>query len=188
MSITLHLSPPVAERPCYSILLSWVFVPPEYQTTNADLKSKSPTPDKPQMRQIKPRPMDKRVAQRLVVKSVSCSTGFHFPSGAFSQVQASGKVVSTIDLRGRGLKHIYLLAGRDPQAQDSPAGLTFSDEERSQLQSPAGRARHEQRGPETAFSVEALSHVQWRADCFPHEHLACWAEGMLGHVRATIRG
>lgn len=34
--------------------------------------------------------------------------------------------------------------------------------------------RHEQRGPEVAFSVEALLQLQWRALCWPQEHLA-WA-------------
>lgn len=43
------------------------------------------------------------------------------------------------------------------------------------MHSPAGRARQEQRGPETAFSLAALSQEQCRADCLPQEHLACWA-------------
>lgn len=34
--------------------------------------------------------------------------------------------------------------------------------------------RHEQRGPEVAFSEEALLQLQWRALCWPQEHLA-WA-------------
>lgn len=34
--------------------------------------------------------------------------------------------------------------------------------------------RQEQRGPETAFSVEALLQEQWRALSLPQEHLA-WA-------------
>jgi len=34
--------------------------------------------------------------------------------------------------------------------------------------------RHEHRGPDTAFSVEDLLQVQWRALSLPHEHLA-WA-------------
>lgn len=38
----------------------------------------------------------------------------------------------------------------------------------------AGHVRHEQRGPEVAFSVEALVQLQFRADCWPQEHLA-WA-------------
>ena len=29
--------------------------------------------------------------------------------------------------------------------------------------------RHEQRAPATVFSVEAFSHVQFRADCLPQE-------------------
>jgi len=81
----------------------------------------------------------------------------YFPSAAFSQVQAS--------------------AGRTPQAQALAAsGFLFSVAARSQVQSPAGRARHEQRAPSTAFSDAALSHVQCRADCLPHEHVACWAQ------------
>lgn len=55
------------------------------------------------------------------------------------------------------------------------SGLTFSEAARSQVHSPAGRARQEQRGPETVFSLVALSQEQCRADCLPHEHLACWA-------------
>lgn len=34
--------------------------------------------------------------------------------------------------------------------------------------------RHEHRGPETLFSVDALLHVQCSADSLPQEHLA-WA-------------
>lgn len=82
----------------------------------------------------------------------SVSVGRSPPSVAFSQVQAS--------------------AGLAAQAQRAPDGVSFSVEERSQLQAPAGRARHEQRGPVTAFSLEALPQVQLRADCSPQEHLA----------------
>lgn len=55
------------------------------------------------------------------------------------------------------------------------AGLEFSVAARSQVHSPAGRARHEQRGPSTAFSLGALSQLQWRACVFPHEQVACLA-------------
>jgi len=90
-----------------------------------------------------------------VVKSISLERS-NLELDAFSQVQAP--------------------AARAPQAQRSPEGLAFSADARSQLHSPAGRARHEQRGPAVAFSEDALSHVQRRADCLPHEHLACWAQ------------
>lgn len=66
-------------------------------------------------------------------------------------------------------------AALDPHWQVDPAGLTFSEVARSQVHSPAGRARHEQRGPVTLFSAVAFSQLQWRADCLPQEHLACWA-------------
>lgn len=69
-----------------------------------------------------------------------------------------------------------LPAGRVPQAQALPAGFWFSVEARSQVHCPAGRARHEQRGPSTAFSEVALSQVQCRADCLPQEQVACLAE------------
>jgi hypothetical protein len=36
--------------------------------------------------------------------------------------------------------------------------------------------RHEHLAPTTVFSVVALSQVQARADCFPQEHVACWAQ------------
>lgn len=45
------------------------------------------------------------------------------------------------------------------------------------MHSPAGLARHEQRGPSTAFSLAALSQLQCRADCLPHEQVACFAIG-----------
>jgi hypothetical protein len=69
-----------------------------------------------------------------------------------------------------------LPAGLDPQAQVFPAGFWFSVLARSQVHCPAGRARQEQRAPSTAFSDDALSHVQWRADCLPHEQVACLAQ------------
>ena len=34
---------------------------------------------------------------------------------------------------------------------------------------------HEHLAPTTLFSVVAFSQLQFRADCFPHEHLACEA-------------
>lgn len=87
-----------------------------------------------------------------------------------------------------------LPAGLEPQEQRDEAveGREFSVEERSQVQAPAGRApagsisiewrseriddvRHEQRGPETVFSVEALSHEHAKAAFCPQEHLACEA-------------
>ena len=51
----------------------------------------------------------------------------------------------------------------------------FSVAARSQVHSPAGRASHEQRGPEVLFSVAALSQVHWPADFLPHEQVACLA-------------
>lgn len=35
---------------------------------------------------------------------------------------------------------------------------------------------HEHLAPSVAFSVDALLHVQWRADSWPQEHLACAAQ------------
>lgn len=72
----------------------------------------------------------------------------------------------------------HLPAGRTPQAHaltPTAMGFVFSVEARSHVHSPAGRARHEQRGPETEFSVAALSQLQWRADSLPQEHVACFA-------------
>lgn len=54
--------------------------------------------------------------------------------------------------------------------------LAFSEAARSQVQSPAGLALQEHRGPATLFSDVALSQVQWRADCLPQEQVAFWAE------------
>lgn len=50
--------------------------------------------------------------------------------------------------------------GRLPQEQVAPEIEEFSLLDLSQVHWPAGRARHEQRGPETAFSRDALLHVQ----------------------------
>lgn len=36
--------------------------------------------------------------------------------------------------------------------------------------------RHEQRAPWMVFSVDFLSHVQFMADCLPHEQVAFWAQ------------
>lgn len=110
----------------------------------------------------------------FVVKSVSCSEGLYPPSLAFSHVQASNSLVS-LGLRVASKAWGNSPAGLDPQAQVLPAGFWFSVLARSQVHWPAGRARHEQRAPSTAFSEEALSHVQWRADCLPQEQVACLA-------------
>lgn len=56
------------------------------------------------------------------------------------------------------------------------------------MHSPAGRARHEQRGPAVVFSFEALSHEQWRADCLPQEHLACWAQTQVSPLPQQVEG
>jgi len=66
-------------------------------------------------------------------------------------------------------------AGLAPHTHEAPEGFWFSVLARSQVHCPAGRARHEQRGPSTLFSAAALSQVQWRADCLPHEQVACLA-------------
>lgn len=62
---------------------------------------------------------------------------------------------------------------------------------RSQVHSPAGRARHEQRGPETAFSVLALAQVQLSAEFWPQEQVACCAgdelAGAWGEVHWWLR-
>jgi len=84
------------------------------------------------------------------VKSVSVAS--RSPSTDFSQVQAS--------------------AGLAPQEHNEPEGVEFSVLARSQVQDPAGRARHEHRGPVTVFSVSALPQEQFRADFSPQEHFA----------------
>jgi hypothetical protein len=58
----------------------------------------------------------------------------------------------------------------------APEGVTFSDEARSQVHAPAGRARQEHRGPAIAFSVDAFEHEQLSADFSPQEHFACDAQ------------
>lgn len=96
---------------------------------------------------------------RRVVKSISLA-GLYPPSEAFSQVQPPEH--NTLAPMSKLLygTTLYIPAGREPQAQVEPATVAFSEEARSQVHSPAGRARHEQRGPATAFSLEALEHVQ----------------------------
>jgi len=90
-----------------------------------------------------------------VVKSISL--GFASPdSAARSQVQD--------------------VAERTPQAQDSPLTGLFSEAALSQLHSPAGRARHEQRAPVISFSVVAFSQLQLSAGCLPQEQVACLAQ------------
>lgn len=113
----------------------------------------------------------------LVVKSISLA-GLYPPSAAFSQVQPSRIGVSHIIFKvsayalGAG-RHI--LAGREPQAHVEPLGVTFSVAALLHVHSPAGRARHEHRGPWTLFSVVDLAQLQLRADCLPQEQVACWA-------------
>ena len=113
-----------------------------------------------------------------MVKSTSFE-GSNLPSEAFSHVQASGGAVSRLRNLGQRIgasgDKSHSPAARMPQAHRAPPGFEFSAEARSQVHSPAGRARHEQRGPSTAFSVDALEQLQCRADCLPQEHLACWA-------------
>lgn len=99
------------------------------------------------------------------MKSVSCSDGFHWPSLAFSQVQASETLSVSQNIKGHEKCQWDSLADRTPHWQVSPSGLTFSALDRSQLHSPAGRERHEQRAPTMVFSMDAFSHVQCRADC-----------------------
>jgi hypothetical protein len=97
----------------------------------------------------------------LVVKSVSSDEAAAGASPAllFSQVHDS--------------------TGRTPHGQVSPSGLAFSLGALLQLHSPAGRARHEQRGPVVLFSASAREQVQWSAGFSPHEHLACSAQTQL---------
>jgi hypothetical protein len=110
----------------------------------------------------------------LVVKSISCSAGLNLASTAFSQVHASIKSwVSRVPVQSHPRRNV--LAGRTPQAHFSPSGVLFSAAALVQLHWPAGRARHEHRGPEILFSSSAFSHLQWRADSLPHEHFACLA-------------
>jgi hypothetical protein len=95
------------------------------------------------------------LAYFLVVKSISFSAGLYPPSAALSHVHAS--------------------AGLAPQEQVAPTTVEFSFAALSQLHSPAGRARQEHRAPVIVFSEAALSQVQLRADCLPHEQVACLA-------------
>lgn len=44
------------------------------------------------------------------------------------------------------------------------------------MHAPAGRARHEQRGPEISFSVAALEQVHASADFSPQLHFAVAAQ------------
>ena len=93
----------------------------------------------------------------------SVSVGNSPPSAAFSQEHASANPSLAIHLSTL-ISYQNSPAGLTPQAQVAPVGLTFSVELRSQVHSPAGRARHEQRGPLTVFSCAALSQVQLSAD------------------------
>jgi len=43
--------------------------------------------------------------------------------------------------------------------------------------------RHEHLAPATVFSVAAFSQLQFKADCFPHEHLAWLAQTQLPSER-----
>lgn len=63
--------------------------------------------------------------------------------------------------------------------QVSPLGDSFSVAALLQVHFPTGRAPQEQVGPAMVFSAGAAEQVQWRADCFPQEQVACWAGGAL---------
>lgn len=105
----------------------------------------------------------------MVVKSISFA-GLKPPSAAFSHVQPPTMVSrQSLQASKDGVPE-----GREPQGQveDSARGA-FSLAARSQVHSPAGRARHEQRGPDTVFSVEALAQLQLRAEFWPQEQVAC---------------
>jgi hypothetical protein len=108
----------------------------------------------------------------------STSRGLTPPSaGFFSHVQASVGALSAV-LNGHMYGSKDLLEGLAPQEHSSPLTEAFSVAARSQVQAPAGRARHEQRAPEIWFSVSARPQVQFRADCWPQEHLAWVALGV----------
>lgn len=126
--------------------------------------NRSPTPSKCNILFSAPLNRSRRHRYRiyfLVVKSISLA-GLKPPSAAFSQVQPP-KTPQLASNRHRNTKH-HIPAGRDPQAQVEPVGVVFSVAARSHVHSPAGRARHEHRGPLTVFSEAALEHVHWRAD------------------------
>ena len=87
----------------------------------------------------------------------------------------------------------HILAGREPQAHVEPLGVTFSVADLLHVHSPAGRARHEHRGPWTVFSVVDLAQLQLRADCLPQEQVACWAQAHSSlpwrqHVAGLVTG
>jgi hypothetical protein len=112
--------------------------------------------------------------QALVVKSISFA-GLKPPSTAFSHVQPP--IWEHVSTTSPGGSVVYdaanVPAGREPHAHFSPETVAFSVVARSQVHSPAGLARHEQRGPLSLFSSEALAQLQLRADCLPHEQVAC---------------
>lgn len=107
----------------------------------------------------------------LVVKSISLA-GLNPPSAAFSHVHPP-TIVSRQSFQA---SKDGVPEGREPHGHvdDSTSGA-FSLFARSQVHSPAGRARHEQRGPETVFSLDDLAQLQLRAEFWPHEQVACWA-------------
>lgn len=107
--------------------------------------------------------------------------GLKPPSLAFSHVHASAYASASQEqqldepaLLGAAGR-LDLPAGLEPQAQVAPDRDAFSVAALSQVHPPAGLARHEHRAPTTTFSEDALSQLQLRADCLPHEHVACWA-------------
>lgn len=73
-------------------------------------------------------------------------------------------------------KNPHIPAALFPHEHVDPAGAAFSAAARSQVQAPAGRARHEQRAPAMAFSLGAWAQLQFRAVCLPQLHLAWVAQ------------
>lgn len=114
----------------------------------------------------------------MVVKSISFA-GLNWPSLALSHVHPPVEPHHVSreahSMGGRAVVLANAPAGRTPHWHVEPVGFIFSVAALSHVHSPAGLARQEQRGPSIAFSLAALSQVQWSADCLPHEQVACWA-------------
>ena len=71
---------------------------------------------------------------------------------------------------------------------DQHDGLQYRDARSGLLQWEIIGLRHEQRAPARVFSVAALSHVQLRADCLPHEPVTVGnvSEGRYKRKRLTL--
>ena len=75
---------------------------------------------------------------------------------------------------------LHKLVEHDKKMKETTEKLSSGDQVRDQIEEASREdvvhLLHEHLAPTTLFSVAAFSQLQFSADCFPQEHLACEAQ------------